>query len=78
MSTSVKTRPTLRSARAASARGMCSVLRLAARGCQAKAAAPGWLDGLKQALRAAGPGSGARPLHALLADFPHSELRPGR
>ena len=45
MSTSVKSRPTLRSARAASARGMCSVLRLAARGCQAKAAAPGWLAG---------------------------------
>jgi len=35
-------------------------------------------DGLKQALRAAGPGTGARPLHALLADFPASELRTGR
>ncbi len=78
MASSDKSRPTLRSARGMAACGMSSVLRLAARGRQAKAA-PGWLDGLKQALRAAGPASGARPLHAaLLADFPSSERRAGR
>lgn len=75
MTPSVKSRPTLRSARGAAACGMSSVLRLAARGRQAKAAAPGWLDGLKQALRAAGPARGGRPL---LCEFPASEFQPGR
>jgi hypothetical protein len=54
--------------------GSPSVLRLAARKCRATAT-PAWLSGLTQAMRAAGPGTGARPLHAVLAggDFAPSE-----
>ncbi|HWH75038.1 MAG TPA: hypothetical protein VNV16_12325 [Methylibium sp.] len=80
MSSSGKSRPTLRSARGTATAGatMCSVLRLAARDRLARAAAPGWLDGLRRALRAAGPTAHASPLHAMLCDFPASELRPGR
>lgn len=52
-----------------------SLLRLAARERQSSGAAPGWLAGLSRALRAGGPGQGARPLHAVLAggDFAPSE-----
>ncbi|HSV71253.1 MAG TPA: hypothetical protein VLI72_14185 [Methylibium sp.] len=80
MSPSGKSRPTFRSACGLAAGGatMSSVLRLAARGRQARAAAPAWLDGLRRALRSAGPGSGSRPLHALLCDMPASEFQRGR
>ncbi len=47
--------------------GVSSLLRLAARERQASAAAPAWLAGLTRAMRAAGPGQGAGPLHGVLA-----------
>lgn len=62
--------------------GVSSMLRLAARERQtgAPGKSPVWLGGLTRALRAAGPGQGARPLHAVLAggDFAPSEWLNGR
>lgn len=57
-------------ARGAALAGGSSVLRLAAHARQGQGqnqATPPWLAGLTRALRAAGPGQGARPLHAVLA-----------
>lgn len=60
--------------------GGSSMLRLAARERQASAKTPAWLAGLTRAMRSAGPGSGARPLHAVLAggDFAPSEWLSAR
>ena len=75
MSIDLKASPRVKPSRQTALSGVSSVLRLAARGRQASSAAPGWLDGLTRAMRSAGPGHGARPLHAVLAggEFAPSE-----
>ena len=75
MSISLRPGSRVKPSRQAALGGVSSVLRLAARGRQAGSAAPGWLNGLTRVMRAAGPGHGARPLHALLAggEFAPSE-----
>jgi len=80
MTQSIKTRLRPTPARGVAFGAVSSLLRLAARERQAHGDAPAWLQGLTRALRAGGPGSGARPLHAVLAggDCAPSEWRSAR
>lgn len=80
MTASHKSRLRASPARGSLLGGVSSMLRLAARERQTQAASPAWLNGLTRALRSAGPGQGARPLHAVLAggDFAPSEWLSGR
>jgi hypothetical protein len=78
MAPNFKLRPALSSASGAAQSGMSSVLRLAARSRLSQFAAPSWLGGLKQALRSAGPGTSARPLHGVLCDLGHDGWTAGR
>lgn len=80
MTLSIKTRHRPSPARGVAFGAVSSLLRLAARERQTHGNAPTWLQGLTRALRAGGPGSGARPLHAVLAggDCAPSEWRSAR
>ncbi len=80
MTQNIKTRLRPSPARGVAFGAVSSLLRLAARERQAHGNAPAWLQGLTRALRAGGPGSGARPLHAVLAggDCAPSEWRSAR
>jgi hypothetical protein len=80
MSLSFKSWQRRSAARGLALGGVSSVLRLAARERQSSAATPAWLEGLTRAMRSAGPGQGARPLHAVLAcgEFAPSEWLNGR